>query len=139
MTLFFKALGIVLLASVKLLFSPFTAIATGFGFIESALLCALGGSIGVTVFFWLSDFLSNKFKSKADKKKFTRTNKFIIKMKHKIGMKGLALIGPPFLSVPLSSAIMAKFYRHKALKAYGYLCLSVVFWSFLLSTFSFLF
>jgi hypothetical protein len=139
MTLLLKALGIVLLASVKLLFSPFTAIASGFGFFESALLCALGGTIGVSVFFWLSDFLAKKFKSKKDKKKFTRTNKFIIRMKHKIGMKGLAFIGPPFLSVPLSSAIMAKFYRHQAVKAYSYLCLSVVFWSFSLSTFSFLF
>lgn len=139
MTIFLKALGIVLLATVKLLFSPFTAIASGFNFVESGLLTALGGIIGVSVFFWLSEFLASKFKSKGKKKKFTKTNRFIIKMKHRIGMKGLAFIGPPFLSVPLSCAIMAKFYRHQALTAYTYLCVSVLFWAFLLSTTSFLF
>jgi ABC-type antimicrobial peptide transport system permease subunit len=139
MTVFFKALGIVFLASVKLLFAPFTALASGFDFFEAAALSAIGGVIGITFFFWMSELLANTFKSKEGRKKFTRINKFIVRMKHKIGMKGLAFIGPPFLSVPISSAIMAKFYRHQPVKAYTYLCLSVVFWSFLLSTISFLF
>tara|TARA_R110001592_G_scaffold307299_2_gene580579 strand:- start:75928 stop:76341 length:414 start_codon:yes stop_codon:yes gene_type:complete len=134
----FKALGIILLASVKFLLSPFTALASGFNYLEAAVLTAIGGLIGVSVFFWLSELLANKFKGKADKKKFTRVNKFIIRMKHKMGIKGLAFIGPPLLSVPISSAVMAKFYRHQPFKAYLYLCMSILFWSFLLSTVSFL-
>lgn len=128
-----------LLATVKFLFAPFTALGMGFSFLEAALLTSFGGVLGVTIFFWLSEFLAERFKGNPNKKKFTRLNRTIISLKHRIGIKGLAFIGLPFLSVPISCAIMAKFYKHQAKHAYTLLCVSVVLWSFLLSSIYFIF
>ena len=44
------------------------------------------------------------------KRKFTRTNKFIIYCKQKFGMYVICFWAPFFLSVPLGSIIVAKFY-----------------------------
>ena len=120
-----------LLATVKFLFAPFTALGMGFSFLEAALLTSFGGVLGVTIFFWLSEFLAERFKG--------NPNRTIISLKHRIGIKGLAFIGLPFLSVPISCAIMAKFYKHQAKHAFTLLCVSVVLWSFLLSSIYFIF
>lgn len=47
------------------------------------------------------------------KKKFTRTNRQIIKIKHRIGKWGVCWLVPLFFSLPLGSLITAKFYRHQ--------------------------
>ena len=44
------------------------------------------------------------------KKKFTRFNKFIVKLKRRFGIYGIAFYAPLFLSVPLGSIVTAKFY-----------------------------
>lgn len=128
-----------LLATVKFLFAPFTALGMGFTYFEAALLTSIGGIAGVTIFFWLSEFLAERFKGNPNKKKFTRLNRTIIGLKHRIGIKGLAFIGLPFLSVPISCAIMGKFYKHQAKQAYTYLCVSVLLWSFILPAIYFAF
>jgi hypothetical protein len=40
-------------------------------------------------------------------------NKLIINTKTKIGVVGLALLAASFISIPLGSIVLAKFYRHK--------------------------
>ena len=45
-----------------------------------------------------------------EKKKFTRANKFIVKVKMRLGIFGTAMWVPLFFSVPLGSIITAKFY-----------------------------
>lgn len=136
-----KAFVVVLLGTVKLLITPITAIGFGFTYFESVLLTIIGSFIGVTVFFWLSEIIAERFAKKKGRKKkiFNRINRMIIRVKHSLGIKGLSFFGPPFLSIPLTCAIMAKFYKHQAKTAYSYLCASVVFWAFLLSAVSFLF
>jgi hypothetical protein len=44
------------------------------------------------------------------KKKFTRTNKTIVRLKNRFGIYGISLFAPLFLSVPLGTIITAKFY-----------------------------
>ena len=44
------------------------------------------------------------------KKKFTVVNKSIVRLKKKIGIYGVAIYAPFFLSIPLGSIITAKFY-----------------------------
>ena len=46
------------------------------------------------------------------KKRFTRINKGLIKIKRSVGIIGIALWAPFFLSIPLGSIITAKFYGH---------------------------
>jgi hypothetical protein len=44
------------------------------------------------------------------KKKFTKTNKLIVRIKHKLGIIGVAFYAPLFLSIPIGTIITAKFY-----------------------------
>lgn len=44
------------------------------------------------------------------KKKFTKLNKGIVYIKRFMGVYGITLIGPLFLSVPIGAIIAAKFY-----------------------------
>lgn len=47
------------------------------------------------------------------KKKFTRMNKFVIKIKWKLGIYGITFWAPFFLSVPIGTVVAAKFYGKK--------------------------
>lgn len=48
-----------------------------------------------------------------EKKKFTRMNKFVVRIKMKLGIVGISFLGPLFLSVPIGSIVTAKFYGKK--------------------------
>lgn len=58
------------------------------------------------------------------KKKFTRMNKFVIRMKRSIGIIGITFWAPFFLSIPLGSIIAAKFYGDNK-KAYPLIVLGI--------------
>lgn len=45
------------------------------------------------------------------KKIFTRTNKSIVWIKRSVGIYGITLLAPLFLSIPIGSVVCAKFYR----------------------------
>ncbi len=47
------------------------------------------------------------------KRKFTRFNKGIVWVKRKIGIYGVTLLAPLFLSIPIGSVVCAKFYGDK--------------------------
>lgn len=47
------------------------------------------------------------------KKKFTRINKTMVRVKRSIGIYGVTLLAPLFLSIPLGSVVCAKFYGHQ--------------------------
>ncbi|MBK7128530.1 MAG: hypothetical protein IPM74_00935 [Crocinitomicaceae bacterium] len=46
------------------------------------------------------------------KKKFTRVNKALVKLKTGIGIYGVTLIAPLLLSIPIGSIVCAKFFGH---------------------------
>ena len=52
-------------------------------------------------------------------KPFTKGNKFIVRLKLKLGIYGISFYAPLFLSVPIGTIITAKFYgkEKKSLKA----------------------
>ena len=48
------------------------------------------------------------------RKIFTKTNKTLIKVKHSLGIFGVSFLAPLFLSIPVGTIIVAKFYgKHK--------------------------
>ena len=63
---------------------------------------------------------------------FTRTNRLIVRIKRGYGVKGLALLSPPILSIPITSILAAKYFRHDR-RTLPLLLSSVVVWSFVLS------
>lgn len=88
----------------------------------------LGAIISMAFFYFLSDFLMERAAKKRHrlyhealdkgipfkvKKKFTKTNKFLVKIKSKLGVYAFTFLVPLFLSIPLGSILCAKFYGHK--------------------------
>lgn len=120
---FGKYLAFTLLSTVKFLFAPFGGPAAKLNFLETYISCTIGALISATIFYFLAEyFLERSHKKRVEKlikdaklgkkapKKFTRTNKAIVKMKLSMGILGVTLFAPLFLSVPVGSLIVAKFF-----------------------------
>ena len=113
-------------ATVKFLFAPFAGNGMGLPFWETFLAAFAGGTVGAAIFFFFSELVmkfshNRKVKKQEElerqgiiaipaKKKFSKTNKFIIRIKQKLGIYGICFWAPFFLSVPIGSIIVAKFY-----------------------------
>ena len=105
-------------ATVKFLFAPFAGNGMGLAFWETFLAAFAGGTVGSAIL----KFSHNRKVKKHEelerqgiiaipvKKKFSKTNKFIIRIKQKLGIYGICFWAPFFLSVPIGSIIVAKFY-----------------------------
>lgn len=118
-------LTLFLISTVKFLFSPFTGAALKLSFFETYFSCVAGGVFSAAVFYFSSEYFMNRAKIKIlekkkqlallgqvyqEKKRFTKTNKFIVRLKTKLGIYGISLFAPLLLSVPLGTIIVAKFY-----------------------------
>ncbi|MFA9210250.1 MAG: hypothetical protein ACEQR5_00365 [Moraxellaceae bacterium] len=120
--------GIFSLAMVKFMFAPFGGPTLGLSALETYA-AAVSGAIVCAVFFYFASeyFLKlavKKHKAKLQaaqlsgipmktKKKFTRMNKFIVRIKHRLGIVGLSFFAPFFLGIPLGTIIAAKFFGHQ--------------------------
>ncbi|HLP55703.1 MAG TPA: hypothetical protein VK151_11765 [Fluviicola sp.] len=113
------------LSTIKFLFTPFGGPAAGLSFIETYVSCVSGGLFSAVIFYFSSEFFMIRAHKKRvellrisietgvplkPKKKFTRMNKFIVLIKRRLGIVGVAMYAPLFLSVPIGSIIAAKFY-----------------------------
>lgn len=96
-------------------------------FYEIILSVTVGAWVSMSVFYFSSGFLMKRaaIKRKLEheaalalgkvvkvKRKFTRMNKALVKMKIGIGIYGLTLFAPLFLSIPIGSIVCAKFFGH---------------------------
>lgn len=110
------------------MFAPLAGPKMGLSFTETYFACVSGGIFGATIFYFASGYFIQRsdyqFKAKNEaylakglppkiKKKFTKTNRFIVKLKRSIGLIGVSFWAPFLLSIPLGSLVAAKFYRHK--------------------------
>jgi len=93
--------------------------------IEIYLSISAGAISTMAVFYFSSDFMMERAAKKRKlkqaialekgipfipKRKFTRINKLMVKVKRKIGIYGITVLAPLFLSIPLGSVVCAKFY-----------------------------
>ena len=122
------------------------AVSYGFNhtFWETVLLLSIGGGLRSIIFFKAGGRLLEWLRLRGLKRRservargqapirvFTRTNRFIVRLKHGYGLLGLAIM-PPILSIPITAIIAAKYFRHDR-RALPSLLASVVAWSFALS------
>lgn len=107
------------ISTVKFITAPFLGLAVpGNTFFWTWLVVICGGIFGVSVFYFLAEFFMERARKKAIekgivKKKFTRMNKLSVKLKHSLGIYGLALLTASILSIPIGSIITAKFFGHE--------------------------
>jgi hypothetical protein len=120
-----KYIGFFGFSMIKFLFTPFGGPKAGLTFIETYSVCVAGALLSAAIFFFSSEFFLKRAHKKRkaliqqsiesgialkQKKKFTKTNKFIVRIKHKLGIIGVAFYAPLFLSIPIGTIITAKFY-----------------------------
>jgi hypothetical protein len=92
----------------------------------------IGGSILYTyvsagILKWWNNYKHKKFAIRHPKI-FTRSNRRIIRIKHRFGLAGIAILTPILLSIPLGAFLGERFYKKKS-KVIIYLSVSTVFWS----------
>lgn len=113
------------LGTFKFMFAPVYGLANHLSFFESYIFTVIGGILSAITFYWPAEyFMSRAAKKRKEKliwaeqngktivmkKKFTRRNKAVVKVKTTLGIWGISLFVPLFLSVPAGSIITAKFY-----------------------------
>jgi len=120
-----KYIGFFGFSMIKFLFTPFGGPKAGLSFIETYVVCVAGALLSASIFYFSSEFFLKRARNKRNelsrksietgiplkqKKKFTKTNKLIVRIKHKLGIIGVAFYAPLFLSIPIGTIITAKFY-----------------------------
>jgi len=131
-----ELLLLLLFSATKFLFAAgYLLTDKGYGYIYTVLILLIGGSIGVFIFTFFSEWLNNQIdkliKPKKKKKVFTKKNRIIVKIKSKYGLYGIAFFTPVLFSIPVGCFLASRFYnspKNNLLIQLG----SVVFWSLLL-------
>lgn len=113
------------LSSIKFMFAPVAGRGFELTFLETYLSCITGAFITALIFFFGANFFMKRAHQKRvnkylesikngtplkHKKNFTRMNKAVVRVKRSIGIFGIAMWAPFFLSVPIGSIVTAKFF-----------------------------
>lgn len=140
-----SAFSVVLTSAVKLFFAAPLSYGLGHSLVQTILLLAGGGVVGMLVFYgsanWLLGISRQRYLrkrkervalGKAPKPVFTRTNRTLIRVKSGYGFWGIAALGPPVISIPVSALLAAKYFRNDA-RTLPTLLLATIIWSVVLS------
>jgi hypothetical protein len=136
-----EVINVFLLSAVKFFGAPPLAhYVYDLPYIDTIVITTAGGAFGVFLFFYFGarivKFFPNFFKPMPKNRKiFTKKNKFYVVLIKKYGLIGIALISPILISIPVGAFLAARFFRHQSFSALSFLCLSVLFWSIVLTTF----
>jgi|688.fasta_scaffold818928_2 hypothetical protein len=125
---------LILLGSIiKFSMGTLTAIAADLG-ITGSLANVIGGIIGIVLFTYLGgfiqEFLAYKFPKKFGRK-FSSSTRFLVKVKQRFGLNGIAAITPIFLSIPVG-VMFALALTHDKKKIMIAMFSSMFFWAILL-------
>ena len=110
---------------------------------EIALATGLGALTSFNVFFWSANYFMQRAKKRKllamqngthkPKRTFTMLNKVMVKVKmSKSGFWVICIFAPIFLSVPIGSIVVAKFYGDRKL-TYPFTLCSLTVWAFILA------
>ncbi len=155
-----KQLSILFISAIKFLVAAPTSYLFGYSYLHTILNTTVGGLAGVIFFYYMGKYLFahypvwkrkvRRFYHKLlgipyhlhhahdltapPKKIFTHKNRMIVKIRQKFGFTGLIILTPVLLSIPLGTFIAVKYYSRRR-DLLGWLSVSVVVWSVLISTF----
>jgi hypothetical protein len=132
--------SVYLLSTVKFVFGGIPmALGMGFSFFEAVTVTSLGGFTGVTIFVYSSDKIIANYKRKqahnrihnphlTPTKVFTKKKRFIVYVKKKFGLPGIALLTPLILSIPIGCFLAVRYFKDKQ-TILIYMFSSVFIWS----------
>ncbi|MEO9532865.1 MAG: hypothetical protein ABJG68_15040 [Crocinitomicaceae bacterium] len=119
---------------------------TFFDLLQIFISTTAGAWVTMTIFYWSSEFFMKRAAAKRDaarklaiqngtelkkKKTFTTMNKAIVWIKLKIGIYGITILAPLFLSIPIGSIVCAKFFGSQK-KTFPLMLLNTGIYSFLM-------
>lgn len=115
------------------------AAALHFSFIKTLVVGGVAGVTGSIVFTFLSEeivvlyekAMCKFFPNRKKPKVFTKTTRFLVKVKKYFGITGIAICAPLFLSIPLGSFVAVRFFGHPK-KTAVYLSVASVAWTVIL-------
>ncbi|RLD72117.1 MAG: hypothetical protein DRI98_03075 [Bacteroidetes bacterium] len=126
---------------------PLVIIQFDFSFFECILWTNVGGIIGICFFAFLSERLIAWWKrifrrsnrpiledEQQVKKKFTKRNRRIVRVKQKYGLIGIAMITPFLLSIPVGVFLVVRYY-HTSKSRFLYLIAANFIWSVIYTAF----
>ena len=142
MDFWYEIISVFLMSGIKFFAAPFLAKTFGFTYLKTIIITTIGGFVGVFVFFNLGSrivyFFPNFLKPKNTKRKiFTRKNKFYVKLIRNYGLFGIAIFSPVLISIPVGSFLAARFFENQKTMALTLMCVAVLIWSVIISTFIF--
>jgi hypothetical protein len=154
----FKLVQVLFISGIKFIFAPPYSFEMGFNYLQTLMTTTAGGLLGVLFFFYLSEgvlilwrkifpaiksiFIKkgsvsvvhvDKVKNRKNKPIFTWKNRFIVNLKRKWGLIGIASLTPVLLSIPLGTFLANRYYKDKR-SILIYLSISVVCWSVVVSS-----
>ncbi|MBL7938842.1 MAG: hypothetical protein JNL43_05735 [Flavobacteriales bacterium] len=140
-----EILTVIATAMVKFMFTGLVSYGIGNTFWETLVYTAIGGCLGTVLFYLAGSRVLEWFRQRhvrrvldrlsrglPPKPIFTRTNRTIVRVKQRYGMRGLAGLALPILSIPITSVLAAKYFRHDR-RTLPTLISSVLVWSVVLS------
>ena len=131
-----KILSLIVFSGLKIFLAPAAIVLSGYGFWETVIIASAGGILSFFIFFRFGRLLQRGFrkifKIKA-KKKFSKRNRWIVKVKASYGYWGLAFLTPCLWGIPIGAILASVFYPHRrgVTLIFG---LFIVFWSVLLTS-----
>ena len=153
-----KLMEVLIVSGIKFIFASPLAYIHGFSFFQTLISTSTGGIVGILFFFFFSGWIIKQYRKympkinscfslpffsnckqpsleteNIKKVKFSKRNRFILKMHKRYGYFGLITFTPILLSIPLG-AFIAKRYYSREKHVLVHLSVSIVIWSFVLST-----
>jgi hypothetical protein len=108
-----------------------SAVVTGNMGISGTVSNLLGGVTGIIIFTYMGSFLRiwliKTFPGRFNKK-FSRSNRFLVKVRQHAGLPGIAFLTPVFLSIPVGVMLALDLTTHKT-KIVSSMVVSCIFWS----------
>ncbi len=154
---------VLILSGIKFAFGPALSMGLGFSYFQTIIVTSIGGLAGVYFFYYVSEWILKLYNNHISlyfkntkklrpeylkltkntnppkvKKSFTFLNKTIVKTRSSFGIKGIAILTPVLLSIPLGTFLVNKYYGQNNKKLI-YLSISVMIWSFIFSSLLFIF
>ena len=141
-----------LISTIKFLFAPLGGPGLNLSYGETYFASVAGALLSSAIFYFSASFFMERARKKQlqkieiqikkgleikRKKKFTKMNKRLVRIKMSIGIYPIAFWAPLFLSIPLGSIVTAKFYGHHRY-TYPLICLGIFMNGFVITSLAYL-
>ncbi len=128
-----KAFSILLFSSTKYFFGIVLAITSieESKFLPNYIFNILGGLIGIAFFIYFGAWIKKlllKYFPISGSKTFSWRNRFLVKLRNRVGVPGIAFLTPIFLSIPLGVFVSLSITDNKR-KILGWTMAACIFWS----------